>query len=154
MATGDDLVIDTAFMNVFNGKAYVHAVDYPISYSVNLREETWKPKPFMRSEHKLVQISTDDNYAELSNSSIVRLSYYDDTRVQYTHQYLDHLKFARITLGKRCQICLLPNGKLFGFGQSKARHFNSESHCVDVPSGAEIPLNIQKPSQDSAVLKE
>lgn len=54
VATGEDLAIDTAFMNVFNGKAYVHAVDYPISYSVNLRDETWKPKPFMRSEHKLV----------------------------------------------------------------------------------------------------
>jgi len=78
VTSGDDLSMDCSFMNFFSGKAYVHAVDYPTSYSVNLKNETWKPRPFMRSEHKLKQISVDDNYAELSNDLIVRLSYHDD----------------------------------------------------------------------------
>lgn len=94
VCTGEDLVKDMAFMQILSGKAYVHAVDYPMSYSVNLSDETWNPKPFMRSEHKIKQLIQDDNYAEFSNDLIVRLSTSNDYRISKTHPYLDHLKFG------------------------------------------------------------
>ena len=38
-------------------------------------------------------------------------------------RYKDHLDVQQVTFGKQCRVLLLKNGKVWGEGRNKARHF-------------------------------
>lgn len=45
-------------------------------------------------------------------------------------RYKDHLDFQQVTFGKQCIIMLLKNGKVWGEGRNKARHFMDSAQEV------------------------
>jgi len=118
----NNLKKDLSFYNIYGDNFYLHYPVYPsANYCLNVTEDSpslqllenpslYKPLIRVYDQNNGKFFLTSDNELYLYKNETLR-------------RYKDHLEFQQVTFGKQCIIMLLKNGKVWGEGRNKARHF-------------------------------